>query len=107
MLTNPRDGNRVNGSDIDLNGYRLLDDVAARRGLQNGRHLTLDEARGKISRHFARHGEPDLAAWSGKITTLRWQQQLAQIISELVPQTMTVSGGGPAPALQTGPFNYV
>jgi radical SAM superfamily enzyme YgiQ (UPF0313 family) len=107
MLTNLRDNYGVDGSIIDLNGYRIVDEEATRRGLRHGRHLTMAEATSKIVRHFSRYGEPDLVALSGKITTLKWQQPLARFIKEIVPNALLVSGGGLATELKAGLFNYV
>lgn len=79
---------------IDLNAYRIKDDVASRKGLTNGRHLTLDESRNLITAHFEKHGEPDIVALSGMITTLRWQENVARIVREISKESFLISGGG-------------
>lgn len=107
MATNLIRNYGINASPIDLNAYRIKDDVAQKRGLANGRHFTLDEAFGKIERHFAKFGEPQLVCLSGMITTLKWQKAVAEIVRRLVPQAMLVSGGGLATELKTGLFNYI
>ena len=58
---------------VDLNAYRIKDESAHLAGKLNGRHLTYTEAKGLLTRHFNQHGEPDIIALSGMITTLRWQ----------------------------------
>ena len=58
---------------IDLNAYRIKDDIAKKKGLINGRHLTFDEAEKIIYKHLNNAGDQDIIAFSGKITTLRWQ----------------------------------
>lgn len=79
---------------IDLNAYRIKDEMAVRKGLPNGRHLTLDEARNLIVAHFSKHGEPDIVAFSGMITTLRWQENIAKIVRDISSEIFLVSGGG-------------
>ncbi len=49
---------------IDLNGYRIDDADAQKRGLRNGRHLSHEEAKKLILAHFEKHGEPDIAGIS-------------------------------------------
>ena len=94
MATNLIRNYGVNASIIDLNAYRIKDELAQRRGLSNGRHLTEEEVFGKIQRHFIRFGEPDLVCLSGMITTLKWQKAVAEMVRQLVPRTMLDSGGG-------------
>ena len=79
---------------IDLNGYRISDQLAKKRGLSYGRHLTAREAGDLISRYFNRDGEPAIIALSGMITTLRWQETVAQICRQLIPEAFIISGGG-------------
>jgi len=107
MATNLRDNFGVNASVVDLNGYRVHDVEAERRGLKNGRHLTLREARFVLQKHFQIFGEPDLVAFSGMITTLRWQENLAKIVRELEPEAFLVSGNGLATELKMGLFTYI
>lgn len=79
---------------VDLNAYRIRDGATEARGLPNGRHLTLEEARNLIELHIGKHGEPDVVGLSGMITTLRWQEKVARVCRELVPDAFIVSGGG-------------
>lgn len=92
---------------IDLNAYRIQDEDAARRDLANGRHLTLEEAESLIEEHFNAHGEPDIVAFSGMITTLRWQKNIAKVVRELVPDAFMVSGGGLATEIKEGLFDWI
>lgn len=93
---------------IDLNGYRVKDELAKKRGLPNGRHLTPEEVYRFFNEHFSYYGTPHLVAISGKITTLRWQEEtIAKIIRQLLPNVFMVSGGGLATELKTGLFNYI
>jgi hypothetical protein len=70
---------------IDLNAYRVKDADAERRGLHSGRHLTYNEARELIIRHIDKFGRPVLVGFSGKITTFRWQKEVARTIREILP----------------------
>ncbi len=106
MATNLIRNYGVSASVIDLNAYRIKDELAQKRGLPRGRHLTEEEAFGKIQRHFLKFGEPDLVCLSGMITTLKWQKAVAGMVRRLVPNTMLVSGGGLATELKVGLFNY-
>src|SRR3989344_1789696 len=80
LATNLRENYGVHATIIDLNGYRIKDELARQRNLPNGRHLTIEEAFQLIQTHIRVHGEPDLVGFSGKITTLRWQENIAKII---------------------------
>ena len=64
---------------IDLNAYRIKDELAEQNGLLNGRHLSYDEAEGYIVQHLSNVGDQDIFAFSGKITTLKWQEEMARI----------------------------
>lgn len=97
----------VDATIIDLNAYRIKDDAAAARGLCWGRHLTSQEVLGLIQRHIRKHGESDLVALSGKITTLRWQERVITMLRTLLPDVFIVSGGGLATELKTGMFTYI
>ncbi|HTK60512.1 MAG TPA: radical SAM protein [Candidatus Baltobacteraceae bacterium] len=90
---------------VDLNAYRITDEAAA--DLPNGRHMTLDEATALLMAHFDKHGEPDIIALSGMITTLRWQENIARICRWLVPDAFIVSGGGLATEVRTGLFGWI
>ncbi len=107
LATNLRDNYSVNATIIDLNGYRIKDELAEKRGLPNGRHLTEQETFELIKRHLEVHGEPDLIGLSGMITTLRWQEKVAKMAKQIVPDTFLVSGGGLATELKAGLFNYI
>lgn len=107
LATNLRDNYDANTTIVDLNGYRIKDELAQKRGLPNGRHLTDRETFELIKRHFEIHGEPALVGFSGKITTLRWQEKVAKMIRQLAPNTFLVSGNGLATELKTGLFNYI
>ncbi|MDD5071178.1 MAG: hypothetical protein PHQ42_00355, partial [Patescibacteria group bacterium] len=79
---------------VDLNGYRVKDELAERRGLANGRHLTEEEVISLLRKYLSKYGEQDLIALSGLITTLDWQKRLAKIARNLQPKAFLVSGGG-------------
>jgi len=97
----------VQATIIDLNAYRIKDEIAKQRGLKNGRHLTYQETHGLIQRHIAKNGEPILVALSGKITTLKWQKEVVKMIRNILPDVFIVSGGGLATELKLGMFNYI
>lgn len=107
LATNLRQNYGVDATIIDLNAYRVQDKDAQRRGLPGGRHLTEDETRGLVFRHITKYEEPTLVGFSGKITTLRWQQTVARIIRGLLPDVFLVSGNGLATELKTGLFQYI
>lgn len=92
---------------IDLNSYRVHDEVAKRRKLHNGRHLTRDEALRLIEATLDRFGEPNVIAISGKITTLKWQQWTARVCRALLPRAFLISGGGLATEFKQGLFNWI
>lgn len=79
---------------VDLNAYRLKDEQAQSKELLNGRHLSYEEASSLLELHMGKHGEPEVIALSGMITTLRWQEQVATICRKLAPNAFIVSGGG-------------
>ncbi|MBI4160650.1 MAG: radical SAM protein [Candidatus Yanofskybacteria bacterium] len=107
MATNLRKNYGVAATIIDLNAYRIKDTPAQRRGLPNGRHLTLAEAEALIRKHFQVYGEPDVVALSGMITTLRWQEEVSKVIRKILPDVFLVSGGGLATDLKIGLFAYI
>lgn len=92
---------------VDLNAYRIKDSIAEKKRLENGRHLTLQETRNLLEKHFAKHGDQDMIAFSGLITTLKWQQDVAKIIKELQPDAFLVSGNGLATELKTVLFDWI
>ena len=105
LATNLQQNYGVNATLIDLNAYRIKDELAERRGLKWGRHLTHEEVLALIQRHISKHGEPAMVGFSGKITTLDWQEKVAKITRQLAPDTFLVSGNGLATDLETGLFN--
>jgi len=107
LATILRDNYGINATIIDLNGYRIQDEIAVKRGLPNGRHLTDNEAFELIKRHFEVHGIPDVVGLSGMITTLRWQGKIAKMVRQLAPDVFLVSGGGLATELKLRLFNYI
>lgn len=92
---------------IDLNAYRIKDDVARSKSLANGRHLNYAEAEKLILAHFEKHGAPDVIGLSGKITTLKWQQWIARFCNKVSPDSFLISGGGLATEFKSGLFNWV
>ena len=92
---------------IDLNGYRIKDESSEKRGLPNGRHLSLKEAEDMFLRHLSNKGEQDVVAFSGKITTLRWQEEMAKIVRKHLPNCFLVSGNGLATEIKAGLFNWI
>ena len=50
---------------IDINGYRIKDDISISRNLPNGRHMTYDETEDMILRHLNNAGDQDVIALSG------------------------------------------
>ncbi len=92
---------------LDLNAYRIKDDQATRQGLPNGRHLTVEEAEQLLLRHLSRSGDQDIIAFSGMITTLRWQEAMAKIVRKHQPATFLVSGNGLATELRQGLFQWI
>lgn len=100
---------------VDLNAYRIptLDvrrstfDNSSRRNPETGRHLTFDEAEALICRYIVKYGEPDLVAFSGLITTLRWQENVAGIVRKLLPRTIIASGNGLATEFREDLFRWI
>ena len=113
MATNLRESYGVNATVIDLNAYRIKDKLAEEIGLADGRHLSRQEAFALIEKHFSVHGRPDLVAFSGMITTLKWQEDVAKMIRQLEPNVFLVSGNGLATELRfrsienIGLFTYI
>ena len=92
---------------VDLNAYRIKDETARLAGKLQGRHLTSKEAEGLLTRHFHQHGEPDIIALSGMITTLRWQEWATATCRQLVPDAFIISGGGLATEIKDGLFEWL
>ena len=92
---------------IDLNGYRVVDADSEKRGLPNGRHLTYQEAEDLFLKHLSNVGAQDVVAFSGKITTLRWQEVMAKVVKKHLPNCFLVSGNGLATEIKTGLFKWI
>jgi radical SAM superfamily enzyme YgiQ (UPF0313 family) len=92
---------------LDLNAYRIKDDLSRKRALPGGRHLTHEEAEELIYKHLSNVGDQDIFAFSGKITTLRWQEVVAKIVRKLQPDCYLVTGNGLATEIKTGLFNWI
>ena len=92
---------------IDLNGYRVKDKLAESKGLVNGRHLTYKEVEDMISVHLNNVGDQDIFAFSGKITTLKWQEKVAKIVKKLQPDCFLVTGNGLATEIKRGLFTWI
>ena len=116
MATRLRDYFGVDVSIIDLNGpvdtygNRIKDGLWEQRAAKGenlpwGRHPTFQEAKDHIQRHIAFYGRPCLIGLSGKITTFKWQRELAQFIKQILPDVFLVSGGGLATELRHNLFN--
>jgi radical SAM superfamily enzyme YgiQ (UPF0313 family) len=92
---------------IDLNAYRIKDKLAKERSLRNGRHLTVGETQNLITNHSKKHGEPDIVAFSGMITTLKWQKDVAKIVREIFPDIFLMSGGGLSTEIGAHLFDWI
>jgi radical SAM superfamily enzyme YgiQ (UPF0313 family) len=92
---------------VDLNAYRIKDEAASQAGKPNGRWLRPEEAEGLLTRHFTKHGAPDIIGLSGMITTLRWQKWATETCRRLVPEAFLVSGGGLATEIKEGLFGWI
>ena len=101
---------RERGADVsllDLNVYRTKDQEAEHRGLPNGRHLTPEEAESKLLEHLVKNGDQGIIAFSGMITTLKWQELMAEIVRRLQPDIFLASGGGLATEVRSGLFKWI
>ena len=92
---------------LDLNAYRIKDKLSEKRGMPNGRHMTYGETRDMLAKHIENAGDQDLIAFSGKITTLRWQEEVAKIVKSLQPECFLVTGNGLATEIKQGLFNWI
>lgn len=92
---------------VDLNAYRIKDEVSRARGLPNGRHLTYEEAEKYITQHLSNNGDQDVFAFSGKITTLKWQEEVAKIVRKHQPDTFLITGNGLATEIKAGLFLWI
>ena len=92
---------------IDLNAYRIKDDIAKSRNLTNGRVFTYNEAKQFLADNFQKYGDQDLIGFSGLITTLKWQGEVAKMIRQLQPQALLASGGGLATEFREILFHWI
>lgn len=96
MATNLIQNYDVDASIVDLNIYR-----------PDGKYLGHDKVFRLLKDHIKIHGEPEVVAFSGIITTLRWQEAIAKMIRKIIPDVFLVSGNGLATELKLGLFNYI
>jgi len=92
---------------LDLNAYRIKDEAAINQGLVNGRYLTLKESEEMILQHLSKTGAQDVVAFSGMITTLKWQEEIAKMVRRHLPDTFIVSGNGLATEIRRGLFKWI
>ena len=85
---------------LDLNAYRVPSETGSR-------HLNLDETEDLIQKHMEQKGDQHLIAFSGMITTLKWQTEVAKIIRWLQPDTFLITGGGLATEIAEGLFQWI
>lgn len=112
LATRLRDHFGVNVSIIDLNKYRIKDElwkkrVAAGENLPYGRHKTFQEAEEHLCEQIRIYGEPVVIGFSGKITTYRWQKELAKVVRSILPDVFLVSGNGLATEAKLHLFQYI
>ena len=112
LATRLRDHFGVNVSIMDLNGYRIKDAlwekrIAAGENLPHGRHKTFLEAEEHFRKQIRVFGEPILIGFSGKITTHRWQKELAKIVRSILPDVFLVSGNGLATENKLNLLQYI
>ncbi len=92
---------------VDLNAYRIQDEIATKRGLPTGRLVTYDESEELLAKHFRTHGDQHLVAFSGIITTLRWQEEVARMVKRLQPKALIATGNGLATEFKLGLLNWI
>jgi len=92
---------------IDLNAYRIKDEESRRRNLPNGRFFTFLEAERLIEESFQQYGDQMLIGLSGLITTLHWQEKIAEMVRRLQPQAVLVAGGGLATEFREILFHWI
>jgi radical SAM superfamily enzyme YgiQ (UPF0313 family) len=88
---------------LDLNSYRFIKENTK----DEYRVLTFDEAEKLFLQYIAKYGDQDVIAFSGMITTLRWQEFIATIARKYQPKTFLLSGGGLATQLKAGLFQLI
>jgi len=86
---------------IDLNGYRFPKPEGGYR------LISFAEAEEMFMKHINQKGDQDLIAFSGMITTLRWQENVAEIVKAHQPRAFLVTGGGLATEIKKGLFNWI
>ena len=92
---------------LDLNGYRIKDEISEKRNLPIGRHFSYEEAENFLIQHIRKVGDQDVIAFSGKITTLRWQEEMAKLVRKHQPGCFLVTGNGLATEIKTGLFKWI
>ena len=92
---------------LDLNSYRTKDEESEKLGMSNGRYLSLSETENLIVAHLSKNGDQDVIAFSGIITTLKWQENVAKIIRKHLPNCFMVSGNGLATEIKRGLFHFI
>ena len=89
---------------LDLNGYRFpINDGECKEY----RMLSFQEAEDLFIQYLAQYGDQDVIAFSGMITTLRWQEAMASICRKYQPDAFLLSGGGLATQLKSGLFEWI
>ena len=81
----------ANPSILDLNAYRIPTEEENNKKF---RLLNFQEAEELLIKYLSKYGDQDVIAFSGMITTLRWQEKMASICKKHQPQTFLLSGGG-------------
>lgn len=79
---------------LDLNAYRIQDDISKQNNLPFGRWLNEKEIKDLLSLYLNKYGEFHLVCMSGMITTMAWQERIAKLIRQEMPDTFLLSGGG-------------
>jgi radical SAM superfamily enzyme YgiQ (UPF0313 family) len=97
----------VNTTILDLNAYRINDKHVISEKQPSGRHLTFLEAECLFRLHIEKNGSPDVVAFSGIITTLKWQEEFAKIVRKILPDCFLVTGNGLATEISTGLFKWI
>jgi radical SAM superfamily enzyme YgiQ (UPF0313 family) len=87
---------------LDLNAYRI-----PTKKEDEFRMLSLEEAGGLLLRYLSKYGDQDIIAFSGMITTLKWQEDIAYLCRKYQPNTFLLSGGGLATQLKEGLFQWI
>ena len=88
---------------LDLNSYRFPKENSE----NEFRCLTFEEAEKLFLQYLSKYGDQDVIAFSGMITTLRWQEFMASVSRKYQPKTFLLSGGGLATQLKAGLFQWI